>query len=204
MFLAPVAEIRSQLGFDDMTDINAAIAMALNAAEPQLAAVLNTEFDRGTFVDTFYVSRPPFRDGPAVETEFRLRRGLVVSITSVLLSSDPTVFGVPASVVDITAVANLEADKGVVKDFKTRFERQYVQITYVAGFAAAVDPLSYDLTQVPAWLQNAAKLKTLMGLADSAVLAEAKITIDTKMLGQQLNSLLSRKLRYAPLSILPL
>jgi hypothetical protein len=32
MLLATVADIRSKLGFDDMTNVNAAISMALDAA----------------------------------------------------------------------------------------------------------------------------------------------------------------------------
>lgn len=205
MLLALVSEIREQLGFDDMTDINFAVMMAMNSVEPQLAATLNTEFDRGTFVDTFYVRAPPFRDGQAVETQFRLRRGLVASLTSVLMNNDVTAFADPASTIDVTAVENLHPDKGIVKDFSTHYVRQYVRITYVAGFDPdPVDPTQYLLSEVPAWLQEAAKLRTLIAIADSAPLSEANIKLDTKALTQQLNALLSRHLRYAPLSIMPL
>jgi hypothetical protein len=208
MQLAMVSDIREKLGFDDMTDINFAISMAMDSVEPQLAATLNTEFDRGTFVDTFYVSAPRFRDGQAVETQFRLRRGLVQSVTSVLTCADVTAFGDSASVVDVSAVANLSADKGVIKDFKTHYARQYVQVTYVAGFdpdgCSGSPPTRYLLSQVPAWLQEATKLRTLLALADSPSLSEAAIKLDTEVLATQCNALLSRHIRYAPLSILPL
>ena len=201
MLLAPVNEIREQLGFDDMTDINSAVTMALSAAEPQLAAVLNTEFDRGVFTDTFYVREPPFRDGPAVETEFRLRRGLVKEVTSVLLCNDPDAFDDPTSTIDVTAKTTLHSSKGIVRDFKTHYMRQYVQITYDAGFDAD-DAGVYQ--NVPDWLKNAAKLQAMINMADSPVLSEAQIKLDTKMLSLEMTALLSRHLRYAPMSLLPL
>ena len=201
MRLAQSCDVRGMLGFDDMTDINFAIDMAIDAAEPYLAAQLNTEFDKGTFVDTFYVREPPFRDGPAVSTEFRLRRGLVDSITSVLTCSDPTAFDDETLTVDVTANVTLHPDKGLVKDFKTRYDHQYVQITYDAGFD--VDDAG-GAQAVPDWLKQACKIKTLIGLVDSPVLSEAQIKFDKDLLSTQLVSLLSRHLRYAPLSILPL
>jgi hypothetical protein len=205
MLLASVADIRNQLGFDDMTDINAAITMALEAAEPQLAAVLNTEFDRSTMVDAYYVGEPFYRNGPAVETEFRLRRGLVQSLTSVVYANDVPGLSDPNSYIDSTAQASLHPDKGIVADYQTHFKRQYVQISYVAGFTAdQTNAASYDLTQVPTWLQQAAKLRAMLSLADSPVLSEANIKLDTKMLQTQFNALVSRHLRYAPSSILPL
>ena len=132
MLLASVSDILSDLGFDAMTDITASATLALDAAEAQLASVLNSEFEQGTFTDTFFVSAPPYRDGPVCETEFRLRRGLVQSLTSMVYAG------------------------------------------------------------------------TVAGLADSPALSEAQIKLDKTVLGIRYSSLINRKLRYAPLSILPL
>ncbi len=207
MLLAAVADIRSQLGFDDMTDVNAAISMAMDAAESMLASRLNTEFGKGTFVDMFYVRSPPFIDGQAVETQFRLRRGLISSLTSVIWSQQLSSFGDTSATTDVTVNAVLHPDKGIVKDFTTRYERTYVQITYVAGFdldTSVSPPVSYLLTEVPDWLQNAAKLLTLIGLVDAPILSEAGIKLNAKMLTDQFNTLTSIHLRYAPISVLPL
>ena len=207
MLLAAVADIRSQLGFDDMTDVNAAISMAMDAAELMLASRLNTEFGKGTFVDMFYVRSPPFIDGQAVETQFRLRRGLISSLTSVIWSQQLSSFGDTSATTDVTVNAVLHPDKGIVKDFTTRYERTYVQITYVAGFdldTSVSPPVSYLLTEVPDWLQNAAKLLTLIGLVDAPILSEAGIKLNAKMLTDQFNTLTSIHLRYAPISVLPL
>lgn len=206
MLLASVAEIREQLGFDDMTDINFAAMMALDAAEPQLAAILNTDFAAGPFVDTFYVDRPPYMSGPAVATEFRLRKGLVTALTSVIVAYGIDNFTDGSTdVTDLTAKCQLHPDKGMVKNFNYRFSRQYVQISYNSGFP--VDPsdsATYLLTAVPNWLQQAAKLSALISLADSPVLSEASIRLDKNSLGLQRTALLSSHLRYAPVSIMPL
>jgi len=208
MLLAETADVISQLGFDSMTDINFAVSMAMDAAEPYLSAQLNTGFEKGTYVDTFFVREPRYRDGPAVSTEFRLRRGLVSSITSVLTNADPCGFGnlsADTLTKNITDHVTLHSDKGVVKDFKTHYMSQWVQITYVAGFDTDPNTAnSYLISEVPDWLQNACKIKTLIGLVDSPVLSEAQIKLDPRLLTQQLVSLLSRHLRYAPLSLLPL
>ena len=205
MLLASVADIVGELGFDSMTDINEAVIMALDAAEPQLSAILNTEFDSGTFIDTFYVPQPPYRDGPAVRTDFRLRRGVLSSVTSVLTTTDPTAFGDPTSYTDVTSVVTTLLDKGVIRDWQTHYNRQFVQITYAAGFGVSLtDPTSYNLTQVPSWLQEAAKLKAKITLADSPVLSEANIKLDKKMLGLAVGTLLSRHIRYAPAALLPM
>jgi hypothetical protein len=208
MLLANPSDVISQLGFDPMTDITFAVNMAMDAAEAYLAAQLNTDFESATYVDTFFVAEPPYRNRGAVRTEFRLSAGLVDSLTSVLTCYDVNDFGISAEATDVTANVILNADKGVVQDFKTHYVGTYVQITYSAGFAADPDnvgpPPSYLISTVPDWLQQACKIKTLIGLVDSPVLSEAQIKLDASMLGQQLVYLLSRKLRYAPAALLPL
>ncbi len=86
MHLAAVADLRSQIGFDDMTDINAAIGQALDAAETQIAAVLRTEFNRVTVTDQFYIEDTP-RQGRAVKTELLLTRGFLTGLRSSSMKS---------------------------------------------------------------------------------------------------------------------
>ena len=63
---------------------------------------------------------------------------------------------------------------------------------------------TYDLTQVPNWLQEAAKLLALLHLADSPTLTEANVKLEKLMLSQQLKALLSDHIRYAPMALLPM
>ena len=46
-------------------------------------------------------------------------------------------------------------------------------------------PQSYLTSSVPDWLQQAATLNCLIGMADLPVLSEAQIKLDTKVLGAQ-------------------
>ena len=143
MLLAQVSDILSDLGFESMTDITSAATMALDAAEEQLAAALNTEFGQATFADTFFIREP---HGTRSSNEFRLSRGFVSSLTSVLANPDlasltgqTTQIGDWGSMVeiapsggnvDVTAMVQLDSDKGIVKDIQNRYRRQYIQITY--------------------------------------------------------------------------
>ena len=205
MLLASVPDILEALGFDAMTDITASATQALDAAEAQLASVLNSEFDQGAFIDTFYVSEPPYQDGPVSETEFRLRRGFVTTLTSIRYAGSVPGLTDPTLYTDVTATAQLHPDKGIVKDFVTRFRRQFVQVSYLAGFPPdTANPTSYLISAVPDWLQQAAKTAALLSLADSPSLSEAQIKLDKTVLGIKYNALVNRKLRYAPLSLLPL
>ena len=88
MLLASVSDVLKALGFEGMTDITFSATQALDAAEAQLASLLNTEFEAGTHTEMFYVREPPYTDGPAFKTEFRLRHGFVTGLTSVLVNSD--------------------------------------------------------------------------------------------------------------------
>ena len=223
MLLASVNDIVAALGFDQMTDIQNAASMALDAAEAQLMAALDTDFEAGTFSDIFFVDEAPARGS----VEFRLSHGLVSSLTQVLANADPGGFDTdPVSTwssggwplrgyvagqnVDCTANCTPQLDqkakdRGVIRDILSRYRQTYVRVTYVAGFAAdGTNPASYDLTQVPDWLQQAAKLNAMIGLADSPALSEASVKLDVKSLTNQYNALLGRKVRYAPLAVLPL
>jgi len=202
MLLASVQGIRESLGFDDMTDINSAIEMALHAAEPQLAAILDTSFERSEVTDTFWVPAPGFRQGGHVRTEFRLSRGLLASAPSI--SASP-IASLSPSDTDLSSVMKVDHEKGVARDWTTHFDNQYVTFHYQSGFE--VDPdndQSYNLSQVPSWLQEAAKLKCLLHLAGNPALTEAGINLDKKVLEAQYTALINKHIRYAPTALLPL
>jgi hypothetical protein len=211
MYLASAANILSQLGFSDMSDINFAIGSALDAAEATLASALDTDFTAATQVDTFYVKEPPYVDGPAFETQFRLRHGVVTSLTSVVYAQSAAGLSDPTQFVDVTSGVMLHQGKGVVTDIQFKYCRQFVQITYQKGFApdpaSGNPPTSYLLTgvgSVPTWLQEAARLQAIFNMVDLPVLSEAQIKLDKNIINGQLQSIMMRHLRYAPMAVLPL
>jgi hypothetical protein len=188
-----------------MTDITFAASMALDAATPQIEAMLNTSFAQNSYTETFFVAKPPYRDRQAFRTRFRLNNGFV-ALTSMKVSyqlSDFTTAG--ATPTDVTSSVTVDADRGVIDDIVNRYSSQYVRVAYTAGFPVdGTNADSYLLTAIPDWLQQAAKLRALIGMADDASLSEAGIKLDTKVLWPQFNALISRKMRYAPTAKMPI
>jgi hypothetical protein len=202
MLLASVAKIQEELGFDaEMLNIAAAITGALHGAEAFLAAFLDTNFERDTVTDTFYVTSPTLYDGVISQTEFRLSNGLVQLIALAEfngLNSWPSGF-------DISPGLILKSEKGVVVDTSTNYNRQFVQISYVKGFEADTeDAESYKVDQVPRWLKEAAKLYALVSLETHPALEQAGIRQDTRAMRNQLSGMLAPYRRYAPTALLPI
>ncbi|MDR3739020.1 MAG: hypothetical protein P4L40_08360, partial [Terracidiphilus sp.] len=96
-------------------------------------------------------------------------------------------------------------EKGLIRDFKTPYQNAYVQISYTAGFPVdATDPNSYDMTVVPKWLSQAARLRALIQLNGSPALEQAQIKLDTRTLSAELHTLVGRRVRYMPLGLNPM
>lgn len=201
MLLASVKEIRDQLGFDDMTDINDAIEQALHAVEPQLAARLDTNFARGEQTDTFYVGAPTISEPGVNRTEFRLSYGLVHEIVSITATTNAMLFS-DAQQSDLASTVKVNKEKGVVRDWKTPYHQQTVEVTYLYGFDD--DGTSYDLDQAPKWLQESARILALIHLASNPALTEAEVKLDTKMLSAQYEALMRQHVRYAPVALIPM
>jgi hypothetical protein len=212
MLLTTVESVRAPLGFEDMTDINAAITQAIHAADPQLSAEINTTFAAGTITDTFYVEQPTYvRHGYVdpltgqrtghMSTEFRLSNGFLTAAPTVLVFDQ---FG-GTSTMDLSATIFTNLEKGVMRDIGTALWGKYVTVAYSYGFPAdGTDPTSYDLTVVPLWLQTAAQVRATRMLSGNPSIKEAAIVIDTAVLDQQYSALVAQKLRYAPAALLPL
>lgn len=199
MLLYSVSKLREELGFDDMTDITNAFTLALDAAETLIGSTLRTTFDRKTVTDTFYVNEPSFKKGGLNRTEFLLSTGFV--------SGTPNVVSNDAS---MASVFTFDSEKGIGRDWTTNYASQIVTITYECGFEAELvgsppQPNgSYKLDQVPTWLQQAAKIKTMLLVAKLPALTEAGINLETGLLEQQYASLINSHIRYAPSALLPL
>lgn len=198
--LADPTAVRDALGFDDMTDINEAIRSALATATVTISSRIGTSFDRNTVTDTYYVYESSWQQGSLNLTEFRLTQGFVSG--AVVGTSSSLADGSDAQAM---AGLTLMAELGVVKDFQTRFDQKFVRLTYTAGFEAdTTDPEMYDLTQVPAWLQDTAKLQALLILSKHPTLTQADVEIDARTISTQLNTILSRHTRYTPVALLPI
>jgi hypothetical protein len=219
MYLADPEIVRSSLGFSDMADINNAINDALDTATSMLASTLTSDFTKKTWTEFFFVQEPAVRMGAVFEqqttfgdgiirggasgqTEFRLSTGFVSALTAISFASQPTDFG--TSDIDLSSTVTLFSDKGVIKDHVTDYSSSFVKAVYVAGFDPDnSNPNMYNLSQVPKWLQDAARVQAKILLADHPMVTEADIKIDTKTLSTQLKYLISSRIRYAPAALLP-
>lgn len=203
MLLATVAQLRDTLGFDAMADINAAVMAALNAADVTLQARIGTPFAPATITDTFYVEEPSVMRGVNVQTEFRLSQGFVQTVTSAKYAD--TLAALDSDFTSVLADLIVVSEKGVLRDFTTPYSRNFIRVAYTAGFVAEEgDATSYKAALVPGWLNEAAQVLALLYLAGHPTLEQAQIKLDTKMLRDQYETLVSSKVRYAPAALLPL
>lgn len=207
MKLASVDEIRSELGFDDMEDINAVIIESLHAATIQLESILSTTFAAGSATDAFFVPEPGYIAGfgQVNITEFRLTKGLLKTFGGggIYDTYAQVVGATPQSTINLVDGLTVDMEKGVVKDPSTAYHNQFVTFQYTYGFDVdAADPTSYDLTQVPFWLQMAAKARAKYLVKDSPPVKEANIELDPKILDQEFKNLVGIHLRYTPMAII--
>lgn len=203
MLLALVEDIAAELGFENTLDMSTAVNGYLNAADALLQSRLGTVFAKGVgVVDTFYAHEPGFTQGVSVQTQFRLSRGFVKTLTEVVYAATLDDLGAGTN---ITATVVLDPDKGVLRDMRTVYAGQYVRATYTAGFDADTQyPEAYKKSDVPEWLRQLAKLKCKELMAGHPQLKNAGIDLDAKALGMQYEAALIPKTRYAPVALLPL
>ncbi len=212
MKLASVAAIRSGLGFDENADILAAIGETLDAAEPYIAARLNTpKFEKHTRVDKFYVAEPNMMQAGYGYTVFRLSSGLLTGAPSAAVRADEPSFATTTTVTLESSNPD-ELERGLVKDLSTVYSDEFVRITYEVGFDADEDdPTSFDLSQVPDWLQTCARLQTIIALRNHPVIEQlglaknnSKLELDYKGLVKQFEMAMANHIRYAPNAFMPL
>jgi len=223
MLLTRVDKVRTDLGYEDMPDINVAIRSAIDMAEIELASALETTFLKASYKDIFYVEESRFQRPGHGTTYFKLSNGLVRAVPEFIveLANDPDDFGVePVATITNT---KLRAEKGVVADFSNIYDRfanltpalnfkasrqlagGYLQVTYDAGFNLdSDDATSYDLSEVPLWLQEVAKALAMVKMLGHPLTEDIANSQDPKTLQLAAQQMLSPHLRYEPNSLLPL
>ena len=192
MLLTSVAAVRDPLGFDDMGDINAAIEQALQAVEPQLVSPARHPLRARHGHRPVLGALPSVEQGRHRMTEFALRRGFLVAPPTVVTREAPR----EPVLLDLSLTVDYDLERGVVRDIGTPFQEVYVEVSYTAGFEAAPGGQSYDLTQVPTWLQRAATVKALRLLASNPAVTEAGVELDIEVLDHQYAALINSRIRY--------
>lgn len=222
MLLASPDEIRLSLGADDQTDTMNAIRATLHSAEAYLEARLNSNFTREIGVyDTFFLEESVYSRPGLGRTELRLSHGFVQGTPVVAYTFDPSDFA-GATVLETWTSQAAELERGILKDYQTIYSMNsglnqsvdysarlapggFVRVTYTKGFEVDVsETTSYDLSQVPKWLQEAAKCSALGSMSGHPVFKDSGIKLDSESIRQNLEYILSTHVRYAPNALLPL
>ncbi len=78
MRLAEIVAVRTDIGADDIDDINKAIGFSLDAATVALQGKIGTPFDDGSYVNDFHVDQMLYFGGRP-QRAFRLTRGFLTA-----------------------------------------------------------------------------------------------------------------------------
>lgn len=200
MRVAAVDEVRKEIGYDDIEDVNAVIRSALDSASDTLSAHLRTPLDLALRADHFSVGDVVWLEGVS-RLKLLLTQGFVSTIGfSVYYADRIELLEDPAGRIDITEKAVLAGEKGAVAIPGLNLQDRFVRVEYMAGFAASDDdPDQADLSKVPGWLQMAAKTLAHARLAGNRMIYEdAAKAPNAKDLMDQAASQVAGRVRYVP------
>ena len=210
--IADPNDVMTDLGYDtSMTNITNAANSALRMATVSLASAMQTDFKQGVVTDTYYVDAPTDRRSwNEFTTEFRLSQAFVnasPAFQAIYAYTQPQL-SIPAYSSNTSTAFTVDLEKGVATDNMNHYARNWVQLTYTKGFPlgqapAQGSPQLFDLTVVPAWLQECATILAKIALQSNPALEDPAIKMDTKLLQQQLQGILKPHLRYTPSAKLP-
>lgn len=213
MYLVPVSTIRNALGYDNLTDIVTAIKAGLDTADVGLAASLRTTFEEQARVDYFHV-KASFQPATDVrQTSFLLKQGFVQASPAYTMKAAPTRAGLAeTSAVNLRDVTNfgdltsMDTERGVVIVDGYDLTGLYVKVGYTAGFGADADEEDlYDQTEVPTWLQEMAKVSSMIDVVTNpSLFGEDETKPNTKVLTNKLGLMITDHVRYEPLARKPL
>lgn len=200
MRLAREADVRQQLGLQDLPDYVNMVNAALDYATLAMEDDLRTTFERGPSRDIFLPNT-----GETL-SRFGLSRGFVDPATVRVTYSRGDYGNQPA---DITAGCDFNYEAGTFR--VSRWVDGYYgmggaqfAVSYQAGFPVdEFDPDQFAADSLPKWLVTTCQLRARMNLVGQPALETAGIKADGTMLQQQYNSLIGRKVRYLPDCILP-
>lgn len=202
--LLPVATVRQRLGFDNLTVVNDAIQLAIDAASVHLEGALRTSFLHSAVSDTFWVGNLDSAWNGSFHEKFKLTRGFLSTTASVDIRYASSLKRLSTAgnytLVSLTENTILDYEKGVVDVLDIDLRKQYVRISYEAGFDPdTADSTIYNQSQIPDWLEQAALFRTMLDLQSVPTLRNEEASqLDNVQLSQTLSDMLARHIRYSP------
>lgn len=206
MKLTSVADVRSQIGFDSITDINNALDAALEQTTIMLESELRASFARATTTDVFFV-RECLMIGNTYEKNLALSRGLLTGTPTLYYAGSRADLSDSTLRTSLASYVNSDLTKGTVQISDFSLENAYVSATYTSGFEAdESDATIYKADQVPAWLKELARMQAMVYLDEFRpdLRREDDRQPNKEMLQQRIGTVLARYKRYFPYADDPL
>jgi hypothetical protein len=217
--LRSVADIRADLGYDDIRDVNESLESALRTATESLASRLRDDFTRATVVDEFYVETSLQSGKGRVVQFFKLCRGNVDSgetinvyvANSFQKVNDATAASVRVDLQDVNGSGSnfvrFNHEKGEMNISDYAMGGLYCRVEYTAGFLTdGGNPAVYQGT--PQWLKELATLEVSRRLDQMnnfprATRRTEEERQDTANIEAQLGDIILGHARYMPMAIKP-
>ncbi len=209
--LATIEDVRAVIRFDDIEELNNAIASALEVATVALESGIRTSFARRTGADVFFIK--PNEVSPSLfEYHWRLTDGYVDSgqpfkVEMAYAYSD---FGL-GTATDITANCIIDYTKGLVSylggaifSIRTgvnKLDGNFVKVSYTCGFNLSAVQGEEDLySGIPENIKQAAILKAIVHLdtVSPTLRHEKNSAYDPKAMNTVYSTIIQKVMRYYP------
>lgn len=218
--LRSVADLRADLGYDDIKDVNESLESAIRTATESLASRLRDNFTRVTVVDEFYVEESLRTGRGRVSQNFKLSRGNVDSAQTINVYASRSFQGANDNSASSTRVDLQDVSGGDFDNF-VRFNHErgemiiadyqlggsYVRVEYTAGFLTdGGNPAVYQ--GIPQWLSELATLEVSRRLDQMNNFPRASRRTeeerqDTQNIEAQLGDIILGHARYMPMAMKP-
>lgn len=184
--------VRQRLGLTDDPDTNDAIASSLDVALRVVENLLQTDFARAVREDIFHINNKVYAATPGGQFILKLSNGCVDPGT-VTVSASSAKDGYYSEETDFV----VSSDLGFVY-VRNTLASMFVKVAYTSGFVN-------QLIDAPAWLTDLVLCEAVKHLSLRQIHEEKNSLMSAKeYLTSICAGVLQRKLRYHPLSILPL
>jgi len=217
--LRSVADLRGDLGYDDIKDVNESLESAIRTATESLASRLRDNFTRVTVVDEYYVDTSLQTGKGRVVQFFKLSRGNVDSgetinvfvANSFQKVNDATADSVRVDLQDVNGSGDnfvrFNHERGEMNVSDYAMGGLYVRVEYTAGFVTdGGSPEIYE--GIPQWLSELATLEVSRRLDQMNNFPRASRRTeeerqDTQNIEAQLGDIILGHARYMPMAVKP-
>jgi len=153
MKIISVEVLRAALGEMDYEDVNTLLDTALDLITEPLGSFIGTEFDQALTKDVFNVHYN-ISTRSSDNVVLKLSRGFLTGTVAVYHNVNRDDLAGTDEVTDLAYAIDMERGLIIIKDV---CPAGWFRVEYTGGFTVAVDTDYYVASEVPIWLESAAK-----------------------------------------------